>query len=235
MAATSLADLSDAEFVEECCKALWALHVAIVQYQQVNGKRPYDPDASYTAFTVIQGRCQCVRGFATSRLYGVATRNGITFTANWKLDFINDFSDSQLHDMNHLDRYDNSVVIPRYRAILDLEDIIKLDQACPINNPVAEQAEPQQQADALPAKPKTTKELEQTDTILPVLICASDIAKHIRQNVKSVTSFLTRFAEKKPDCRVANDSKRKNEPAYLYRTADVWPALQARKSSNAKE
>ena len=89
--------------------------------------------------------------------------------------------------------------------------------------------------DTLPSDSNTFKAIEQTASILPVLLCASDIAKRIQQNVKSVTSFLTRFAVKKPDCRVANDSKRKNEPEYLYRTADVWPALQAWKSSNPKD
>ena len=64
------------------------------------------------------------------------------------------------------------------------------------------------------------------EAILPVMLSASDIAKRIKRNPKSVTSFLTRFAEKYPDCRVENNSKRKNEPGYLYRTADVWPALE---------
>lgn len=55
---------------------------------------------------------------------------------------------------------------------------------------------------------------------------ASDIAKRINRNPKSVASFLSRFAEKNPDCRVETDSKRNNEPGYLYRTSDVWPALE---------
>jgi hypothetical protein len=65
-----------------------------------------------------------------------------------------------------------------------------------------------------------------SNTILPVMLSASDIAVKIGRKRESVTSFLTRFAGKKPDCRVAVKSKRKNEPSWLYRTADVWPALE---------
>ena len=53
-----------------------------------------------------------------------------------------------------------------------------------------------------------------------------DIAKRIGRKRESVTSFLTRFATRNPDCRIENESKRKNEPGYLYRTTDVWPALE---------
>ena len=62
--------------------------------------------------------------------------------------------------------------------------------------------------------------------ILPTLLSASDIAKFIKRNPKSVTSFLTRFAEKYPGCRAELEVKRVNEPQYLYRTAEVWPAIQ---------
>jgi len=65
-----------------------------------------------------------------------------------------------------------------------------------------------------------------TDSVMPALLSASDIAKRIKRNPKSVTSFLTRFAEKNLDCRVENASRRQNESAYLYRTGDVWPALE---------
>lgn len=65
-----------------------------------------------------------------------------------------------------------------------------------------------------------------TDAVLPEMLSASDVAEHIDRNRSSVTSFLTRYAQKYPDCRVPIDSKRKNEPGYLYRVADVWPALE---------
>lgn len=64
-----------------------------------------------------------------------------------------------------------------------------------------------------------------TQSILPVMLSASDLAKHIGRKRGSVTSFLTRFARRFPDCRMENKLKRKNEPTYLYRTVDVWPAL----------
>lgn len=78
-----------------------------------------------------------------------------------------------------------------------------------------------QQGEGEKPKPAAT-----TEAILPALLSASDIAARINRKRESVTSFLTRFAEKYPDCRVENPSKRKNEPGYLYRTADVWPALE---------
>ncbi len=78
-----------------------------------------------------------------------------------------------------------------------------------------------QQGEGGKTKPNAT-----TEAILPVLLSASDIASRIKKNPKSVTSFLSRFAERNPDCRVEIESKRKNEPGYLYRTADVWPALE---------
>ncbi len=81
------------------------------------------------------------------------------------------------------------------------------------NSPPPERAKPP----APPAK---------TETILPALLSASDIASRIQKNSKSVTSFLSRFAERNRDCRVENESKRKNEARYLYRTAVVWPAIQ---------
>ena len=64
------------------------------------------------------------------------------------------------------------------------------------------------------------------DAILPVMLSASDIAGRIKRNSKSVTSFLTRLAVKYPDCRIEIEAKRRNEPAYLYRSADIWPALE---------
>jgi len=65
-----------------------------------------------------------------------------------------------------------------------------------------------------------------TESILPALLSASDIANRIKRKPKSVSSFLSRLAEKKRDCRIVTESKRKNEAAYMYRTAEVWPALE---------
>ena len=62
--------------------------------------------------------------------------------------------------------------------------------------------------------------------IPPALLAASDIAKRIKRNVKSVSSFLTRFAAKNQNCRTETETPKPNEPQYLYRTADVWPALE---------
>ena len=53
-----------------------------------------------------------------------------------------------------------------------------------------------------PTGAQKSEERTPTDSILPVLLAASDIAKRIKRNPKSVTSFLTRCAEKNRDCRV---------------------------------
>jgi hypothetical protein len=91
------------------------------------------------------------------------------------------------------------------------------DSTTPTSAPPASK----KQAEGAKSKPKAT-----TGEILPALLSASDIATRIGRLRSSVTSFLTRFAETHPDCRVETPSKRRNEPAYLYRTADVWPALE---------
>ena len=57
------------------------------------------------------------------------------------------------------------------------------------------------------------------------LLNPGSLASHIGVNSKTVSSFLTRHAEKFKDCRIAVESKKPNEPAYLYRTTDVLPFL----------
>ena len=79
----------------------------------------------------------------------------------------------------------------------------------------------------LAATPAGTKPADEREGgILPALLSASDIARHINHKPKSVGSFLIRYAKKYPDCRQETDGRRRNEPGYLYRTADVWPALE---------
>jgi hypothetical protein len=41
----------------------------------------------------------------------------------------------------------------------------------------------------------------------------------------AVESFLRRYRDKYPDCCVNPDTRRKNEPKYLYRPSEVLPAL----------
>jgi hypothetical protein len=67
-----------------------------------------------------------------------------------------------------------------------------------------------------------------TPEALPNLLSARDLARQIGQPHGLVDCFLRRFHEKHPDCRVGTDSPRKNEAHYLYRVADVWPALEER-------
>jgi hypothetical protein len=45
----------------------------------------------------------------------------------------------------------------------------------------------------------------------------------------AVDSFLRRYRAKYPDCfiTVDDDDRRRNQPKYLYHTADVWPVLKA--------
>ncbi len=62
---------------------------------------------------------------------------------------------------------------------------------------------------------------------LAELLAASDLAQFLGQPVKRVDGFLRRYHLTHPDSRVEVDTPRRNEPRFLYRTADVWPALQA--------
>jgi hypothetical protein len=98
----------------------------------------------------------------------------------------------------------------------DMERLRALAEAAV--EPAAAQTSPV--APAIPAPP-------------PVLLSAADLAKLTGLSVDQVDSFLRRYRENYPDCYVRNESKRKTDPKYLYRTADVLPALQARAKSPA--
>jgi hypothetical protein len=71
--------------------------------------------------------------------------------------------------------------------------------------------------------------------ILPTMLASSDIARRIKRNPKTVSSFLTRYAAKHGDCRIENSSKRKNDSVYFYRTDEVWPAIQEWLSDNPND
>jgi hypothetical protein len=63
-------------------------------------------------------------------------------------------------------------------------------------------------------------------TTWPKLLCASDLARLLKQPIGRVETFLRRFRDTQPDCFEHVETPRKNEPRYLYRTPVVWPALQ---------
>jgi hypothetical protein len=67
--------------------------------------------------------------------------------------------------------------------------------------------------------------------LLPIYLSASDLASLTGLSVDQVDSFLRRHRRGYPDCYIENESPRRNEPRYLYRTADVLPALLARAKS----
>lgn len=75
------------------------------------------------------------------------------------------------------------------------------------------------------ADPERPTHEDRPNTVLPTVMSASDLAVHVGRNVKSVSSFLSRLADKLPDCRLEVNDRRRNEPAYLYRTDVVWPAI----------
>jgi hypothetical protein len=56
---------------------------------------------------------------------------------------------------------------------------------------------------------------------------SKDLARKLGPSVKlaAVESFLRRYRAKFPDCAMPTDSPRRNEPRFLYRVADVLPAL----------
>jgi hypothetical protein len=56
-------------------------------------------------------------------------------------------------------------------------------------------------------------------------LSANDLAKILQRPVDAVDSFLRRYREKYPDCCITTEGRRRNEPKYLYRAADVLPAL----------
>lgn len=60
----------------------------------------------------------------------------------------------------------------------------------------------------------------------PEYSSATDLATRLQAGKSAVESWLRRYRGKYPDCFITNDSPRKNEPKYLYRTADVWHDLQ---------
>jgi hypothetical protein len=65
--------------------------------------------------------------------------------------------------------------------------------------------------------------------MLPEFAAAPDLARLLQQPLKRVDACLRRLRKQLPDCYVEVEEKkdrRRNEPRYMYRTADVWPALQ---------
>jgi hypothetical protein len=61
------------------------------------------------------------------------------------------------------------------------------------------------------------------------LLSAPDLAQLLSQTVPRVESFLRRYRKAHPDCFVTvdEDDRRRNQAKYLYRTAEVLPALRA--------
>jgi hypothetical protein len=68
---------------------------------------------------------------------------------------------------------------------------------------------------------------EQLETFLPSHLSAPDLARLHGLPKDNVESFLRRYRRNFPDCYIENESRRKNDPHYLYRTKDVMPALKA--------
>ncbi len=56
-------------------------------------------------------------------------------------------------------------------------------------------------------------------------LSAKDIAKMVNVACSPVETFLRRFRKARRDCFIITDSRRRNEPKYLYRLPDVLPAL----------
>jgi hypothetical protein len=60
---------------------------------------------------------------------------------------------------------------------------------------------------------------------MPALLSAGDLARLLKLSLPRVESALRRYRENHPDCFTEAENPRKNEPRYLYRTADVLPVL----------
>jgi hypothetical protein len=59
------------------------------------------------------------------------------------------------------------------------------------------------------------------------LLSAADLAKRFGLSKNAVEVYLRRYRTEYPDCAVSTDGRRRNEPNYLYRLADVLPHLKA--------
>src|SRR5262245_33188947 len=81
--------------------------------------------------------------------------------------------------------------------------------------------------DQMPQAPVPAGGVVAPADVLPAMLSASDLAKRIGQPSARVETFLRRFRATNRDCAVEVDNPRKNSAKYLYRTKDVWPALQA--------
>jgi hypothetical protein len=76
---------------------------------------------------------------------------------------------------------------------------------------------------------------QRPETILPSSPMGSaDLARLLGENPDAVESFLRRYRKEFSDCYIENESPRVNEPRYLYRPADVWPALLAWRDGRRK-
>jgi hypothetical protein len=62
---------------------------------------------------------------------------------------------------------------------------------------------------------------------LPILASAPDLARHYNLNGDRVETALRRYRANHRDCFVEVENRRKNEPQFLYRTAEVRPILDA--------
>jgi hypothetical protein len=77
--------------------------------------------------------------------------------------------------------------------------------------------------------PAATEKLPVDDEVAwPVMLSAPDLARRLRLSDDRVESALRRFRKKHPDCCEEVENPRKNQPRYLYRTADVLPILERR-------
>ncbi len=59
-------------------------------------------------------------------------------------------------------------------------------------------------------------------------VSAADLADMLGRPAASaaaVDSFLRRYRKKYPDCYITTETRRRNEPTYLYHVADVLPIL----------
>jgi hypothetical protein len=61
---------------------------------------------------------------------------------------------------------------------------------------------------------------------LPKMIAAPDLARLLELGVDRVESALRRFRERHPDCAEEQGNPRRNEPRWLYRTADIHPVVE---------
>src|SRR5205085_1494242 len=81
-----------------------------------------------------------------------------------------------------------------------------------------------------PERPPAAVTVAEPPTPLSELLSAGDLAKILNEPVGRVEVALRRYRGKYPDCAIETEKdRRRTDPAFMYRTKEVWPFLLKKK------